>query len=318
MTPMDASLRLRFGAWWTRWAAWHPRDPWSAAWLTLGFAALAGPTLWRLAHAIWPTEEQGHGPLVLLVSCFLLLKRAPDALRQAQPPTAFEMRWAGLLVGLGLLVYVIGRSQAILMAQVGSLIVLLGGLLLLSLGGRGLRPLAFPLLFLLFMIPLPEVLVATVTAPMKSAVSTVAASILQDAGMPVARSGVMLTAGPYQLLVADACAGLTTLFTLEAVGLLYLHLRGHAAWWRNAALAVMVIPIAFAANVLRVITLVLVTLWWGDAVGQGYAHHLAGLTLFVAAVFLLVLTDQILGALHWAWQGLRGRMDGPVRDVLRP
>ncbi|MFZ9433714.1 MAG: hypothetical protein ACO26I_07455, partial [Burkholderiaceae bacterium] len=60
---MDASLRLRFGAWWTRWAAWHPRDPWSAAWLTLGFAALAGPTLWRLAHAIWPTEEQGHGPL---------------------------------------------------------------------------------------------------------------------------------------------------------------------------------------------------------------------------------------------------------------
>ena len=196
------------------------------------------------------------------------------------------------------------------MAEVGSLIFIVGSLVLRALGWSGLRTLAFPLAFLLFMIPLPEALVAAVTAPMKMAVSTVAAWALQWADQPVARAGVMLTAGPYQLLVADACAGLNTLFTLEALGLLYLHLRGHTAWWRNAVMAVLVVPIAFVANVLRVITLVMVTLWWGDAAGQGFAHDLAGMTLFLAALILLVAADTVVGLLAVAGRRWR-RALGP-------
>jgi exosortase B len=284
--------------------------PWSSSLLLLACAALVAPTLWRLSQWVWPADEQGHGPLVLLVSVFLISRRWPQIRQLRIEPSLLDRRVAWTLFAFALLMYALGRSQAILLAEVGALVILTVSLVLLHWGHRAVRLLAFPLAFLVFMVPLPEALVAAVTAPMKSAVSTVAALLLQQAGQPVARSGVMLTAGPYQLLVADACAGLTTLFTLEALGLLYLHLRGHAQWWRNAFMAVMVVPIAFAANVLRVITLVMVTLWWGDAAGQGFAHDLAGLTLFVAALLLLVAMDSLLGVALIAWRAAKLRFSG--------
>ena len=294
--------------------AWWQADPVGTAVLSLGLLALVAPTLWRLAHWVWPSDEQGHGPLVLGVSVWLMIKGWPaGGPRSVSEHAAARVgsddgpgTWGPALaltgLSIALLTYAFGRSQAILMAEVGSLILAVSSLVLLHLGWKGLRALAFPLAFLLFMIPLPEALVAAVTAPMKMAVSTVAAWALQAADQPVARSGVMLTAGPYQLLVADACAGLNTLFTLEALGLLYLHLRGHGAWWRNAVMATLVVPIAFTANVLRVITLVMVTLVWGDAAGQGYAHGLAGMSLFLAALLLLLAADALVGLAAAAWR----------------
>lgn len=280
--------------------------------LAAGLLCLAVPTVWRLAHWVWPSDDQGHGALVLAVSMALVAKRwsaaraAAAAYRAVEPAhqAIVDRRLAWAVIAASLMLYILGRSQAILMAEVGSLIALACAVLLLELGRKGLRVLAFPLAFALFMIPLPEAMVAALTAPMKSAVSTVAAGLLQGMGQPVARSGVMLTAGPYQLLVADACAGLTTLFTLEALGLLYLHLRGYTAWWRNALMAVLVVPISFMANVLRVMTLVMVTLTWGDAAGQGFAHDFAGITLFMAALALLILVDtgvELLSAAGQRW-----------------
>lgn len=298
---------------------WPLVPSWDVLFVGIGILSLMVPTIWRLVHWVWPSDDQGHGPLVLVVSSWLLIRRwaaARAAASSALPSpgeSVADRVMAIALIAISLPLYFMGRSQAILMAEVGSLITLLWALLLMHLGRQGVRVLIFPLAFLLFMIPLPEALVAAVTAPMKSAVSTVAAWLLQGLGQPVARSGVMLTAGPYQLLVADACAGLTTLFTLEALGLLYLHLRGHAAWWRNVAMVVLVVPISFTANVLRVMTLVMVTLYWGDAAGQGFAHDFAGLTLFTAALLLLIGCDAMLGLMSSV-----GRRWWPLEAATKP
>ncbi len=101
------------------------------------------------------------------------------------------------------------------------------------------------------------------------AVSYVAENILFWANYPIARNGVILQIGQYQLLVADACAGLQTLLTLEALGLFYLNLVHHTSVFRNVALAILIIPISFTANVIRVIVLTLITFHYGDAAGQG-------------------------------------------------
>jgi exosortase len=134
-----------------------------------------------------------------------------------------------------------------------------------------------------------------VTQPLKSAVSAVASSLLYQLGYPVGRSGVILTVGPYQLLVADACAGLNSLFTLEALGLLYMNLMQYTSAARNVALALLIVPISFAANVVRVIILVLVTYHFGDAAGQGFVHGFAGMVLFIVALTFILFTDRILG-----------------------
>lgn len=178
---------------------------------------------------------------------------------------------------------------------------MLACIVLLLRGPRQLKAIWFPLFFMCFMVPLPAVVVDTLTAPMKMAVSYVAETVLYAMGYPVARTGVMLVAGPYQLLVADACAGLHTLFTLEALGLFYLNLVKSASVFRNIALAILIVPISFCANVIRVMVLVLITYYFGDEAGQGFLHGFAGMVLFVSALMLIVAVDSLLHLIgrHW-------------------
>ena len=169
------------------------------------------------------------------------------------------------------------------------------GVLLLR-GPKQLRAIWFALFFMCFMVPLPSAVVDALTQPMKTAVSYVAEHVLYWAGYPISRTGVTIQIGPYQLLVADACAGLHTLFTLEALGLLYLNVVRTSSWFRNIGLAIFIVPISFAANVIRVIVLTLITYHFGDAAGQGFLHGFAGMLLFLSALALIIGTDSILRA----------------------
>jgi exosortase len=149
------------------------------------------------------------------------------------------------------------------------------------------------------MVPWPGEWIDAVTQPLKLAVSIVAAELMSLFGLPVGRSGVILAVGPYRLLVADACAGLNSLFTLEALGLLYLNLMNYTSTARKVALAVLIVPIAFTANVVRVIVLTLVTLYFGDEAGQGFVHSFAGMVLFAVALVLILAVDGLLGRLFF-------------------
>jgi exosortase B len=164
-----------------------------------------------------------------------------------------------------------------------------------------LKAMWFPLFFILFMIPLPGVLLDAVTLPMKMAVSYVAESVLFWVGYPIARAGVILQIGPYQLLVADACAGMHTLISLEALGLLYLNVVKHNSLFRNVTLAILIVPISFTANVIRVMVLTLVTYHFGDEAGQGFVHGFAGMVLFIVALMLIMSVDSMLqyGVMRW-------------------
>ena len=101
--------------------------------------------------------------------------------------------------------------------------------------------------------------------------------------------------GPYQLLVADACAGLNSMFTLEALGMLYMNLMRYTNPTRNIVLALLLVPTAFVANIVRVMILVLVTYHFGDEAGQGFVHGFAGMVLFIVALMLMLLLDKVLG-----------------------
>jgi exosortase B len=150
---------------------------------------------------------------------------------------------------------------------------------------------------MIFMVPLPVTIVDMVTLPMKLAVSYVAEQVLALAEYPIGRSGVVLQVGQYKLMVADACAGLHTLLTLEALGLLYLNLVRRNSAFRNFGLALLIIPISFTANVIRVISLCLITFHFGDAAGQGFLHKFAGMALFLSALMLIIGFDTVLHAL---------------------
>jgi exosortase B len=275
----------------------HPLAP--LAVLAVGALALYVPSFVDLFNGIWSTDQQGHGPLVLAIGLWLLWRKREQVLGLPEQP-ALGAGWA--MFAAAMFFYAVGRSQNIQSFEVGSLILLLMSALLLFRGPQSLKAVWFAIFFLLFMVPLPGVVVDTLTQPMKLAVSTVAESILYAFGYPVARTGVILQVGPYQLLVADACAGLNTLLTLEALGLLYLNLVRHESALRNITLAILIVPISFAANVIRVIALTLITFHFGDEAGQGFLHGFAGMVLFLAALSLIIAADTATRAVVRARQ----------------
>ena len=278
LNPMNGSLRSN------PWLPWLP--------IALGLAALYIPTYISLWNGVWNTEEQGHGPLILAVVAWIAWQKR-DSLVAGEPAPSGLLGWP--LLVFGLLLYVLGRSQDILLFEVGSHIPVIAGALLVARGAKPVRALWFALFFIVFMIPLPGIIVDALTNPLKRHVSEIAEQLLYAVGYPIARSGVTLTIGPYQLLVADACSGMHSLYSLTALGLLYLYLMKHASLLRNAILAACIIPIAIGANIVRVIFLVLVTYHLGDEAGQGFLHGFAGMVLFIAALLLLFVIDSALG-----------------------
>lgn len=257
--------------------------------LAIGLLMLYVPTYIGLMQWTWQNSDQSHAPLVVLIVAFLFWNKRHFL--QLNNTTVAERCMGIILIFIGLLSYLLGRSQDIVMLDLGSQLWVLAGLILVYCGYRSLLALWFPIFFIIFMLPLP---LDAITLPMKMAVSHVTEAVLYYFGYPIAREGVILQIGQYQLMVADACAGMQTLISLEALGLLYLNLNKHQSVIRNVMLALLIVPISFFANVIRVITLTLITFHFGNAAGQGFIHGFAGLFLFVVALLLIIVVDTAL------------------------
>ncbi len=263
-------------------------------WLPVAAALLLllVPTYYDFAHTLWDTEEQGHGPMIIAVSAYYAWTRREAMFTSPLHPRALL---GGLCVLVGVLLYVLGRSQGLPYLEAAAPIAVLAGILLVMRGAAALHAWWFPVLFLVFSVPLPNMVVDLVTQPLKNWVSVIAETLLYSAGYPIARIGITLSIGQYQLLVADACSGLNSMFSLSALGVLYLYMMRHTSWLRNLIIIAAILPIAFTANIVRVMVLVLITYHLGDEAGQGFLHGFAGMILFVVALVMLFSLDSLLG-----------------------
>lgn len=262
-------------------------------WLLLvGLSVMFGPTFFDLlVGGEWTEGQNSHGPLVFVISLWLFWKRWDTGLGIEDEPTPI-LAWICLIIASAL--YVAGRALHLVYAEVAAFIWAVGGTVLLTGGARRLKRVMFPLVFMLFMIPLPKFLVGGISGLLKQSVSAAAVDVLAWLDYPVARSGVIITIGQYQLLVADACAGMSNLFMLETLGILYLNLVRARSLLRNVALPILIVPISFVANVGRVVVLALITYYLGDEAGQGFLHGFAGIVLFLFGLSLMIATDSVL------------------------
>jgi len=265
------------------WIEWLP--------VLAGLSVLFVPTFYAAGTTFWQSDDNAHAPIILAVIVWLTWQkraalRADDAARRPVSGIA--------LLVCGLLVYVLGRSQEIALLEIGALAPVAAGTLLAMRGWPALRAFWFPLLFIVFLVPLPGFFVDALTGPLKQHISEIVEQILYSAGYPIARTGVMLTIGQYQMLVADACSGLHTMFSLSALGLLFMYQTARKSVLHNAIMLASILPIAFVANIVRVLVLMLVTYHFGDAAGQGYLHGAAGVVLLMSALAVLLVLDAVL------------------------
>jgi exosortase B len=259
-----------------------------------GMFALTLHTLFfAVDAALWNNDEHSHGPIMLALATWLMWVRWQEfdgKLDGTAPGT-----WVGwVLFAVGVGIYIPSRALNIIYTEVFAFIPMMVGVVALIGGWPLLNKLKFPLFFLIFMVPVPGFVVDPISQFVKLHISIVTAEILWFFGYPIGHTGVVLNIGQYQLLVADACAGMRTLFMLEAMGIFYLNVVRHTSVLRNVMLGIMIVPISFVANMLRVLFLALLTYHFGDEVGQGFLHGFAGIVLFVIALTLTISIDGLL------------------------
>jgi exosortase len=268
--------------------------------LIIGALALAIPTLVRLGEQVWSMEIGAHGPIVLATGAWLLWRKWRPMVAAAKP--GHRLLTIGAAVA-SLALYIFGRAYDFISLEAGGLY----GFLLTMLYGRvGLKAMLanwFPLFYLGLLLPVPGWVIDEFTAPLKLLVSFLATSAVEPLGIPIVREGVTMTVGAYQLLVEDACSGLNSLIGLIAITLFYIYLLRNASPRYAAFLVLLIVPIAIAANVLRIITLILLTYYFGDAVGQGFLHMTAGMVLFAISLMLMFGIDSAVSGLVHRWRG---------------
>jgi exosortase B len=277
----------------TKRIAFGPAElPW---WIAFGgFLAMYLPLYWWAAfseNALWQTDDHAHGALILLVLIWLFWGMR-EAIFAAPTRPSRGLGWT--LFAIGVLLYVVGEVVGIAIFMFGSQPFIVAAILLLLRGPDAIRIAWFAIFYFIFMIPLPGIFVDTVTGPLKQWISIIVVELLYRVGYPIANTGVIITIGQYQMLVADACSGLHSMYSLSALGTLFMYIMGRKGLLHNAIMLASILPIAFVANIVRVIILVLITYHFGDEAGQGFLHGTAGIVLMLVALLLFFALDALL------------------------
>lgn len=268
--------------------------------LIVGFVVLLIPTLQSLGAQVWTRESGAHGPIIAFTGAWLIWRRV-GSLRALAEPGSVLVSSAAFIASL--LIYVFGRMFDFISIEAAGLYLAGLSIMLGLVGPRALLANWFPFFYLGFLVPPPDWVLAVVTGPLKQLVSGAATGLLHAVGMPIAREGVTIYVAQYELLVEDACSGMNSLTGLIAISLLYIYLLRGSAVRYSLVLTALVIPIAVVVNIVRIITLILLTYYFGDEVAQGFAHFAAGIFLFAIALVMVFLVDSLLSrVLPKAWR----------------
>ena len=241
----------------------------------------------------WAADgDYSHGFFVLPLAAFFVWERR-DALRRAvRRPSSL-----GVVVLVGsLLCYIAGVFGSELFLTRVSLIGVAAGLVLFIAGIEHARILAFPLLFLLLMVPLPEIVFSRITFPLQMVASRLGEAAIGASGIPVLREGNVLYLPGRALEVAEACSGIRSLITLAMLAIVLGYFTERRIGVR-VAIVVAAIPIAVLANAIRVAGTGLISYWGSPAAAEGFLHSFSGWIVFVVALVGLLGFQRIVGAL---------------------
>lgn len=257
---------------------------WFAALLVIPYA----PILYRMGVQWANDENMGHGFFVPVIAGYIVWQRRDVLAALPRQPNKLGL----VLVVWGALQSLVATLGAELFtARLSFLIALVGTILYLG-GTRWVKALAFPLLLLLFMIPIPAIIYASLTLKLQTLASQLGELMITAMGIPVLRAGNTLQLPSQTLDVAEACSGIRSLLSLAFLSLVYAYFTDKRVWMRWALLAATV-PIAIGANGIRVAVTGLMSEINTD-LARGAYHEAEGYIVFVVALVALVITHRIL------------------------
>jgi exosortase len=256
---------------------------------TFSLVSLYAGTLSSLARHWASDDDFSHGFFVIPLAAYFLWERRQALLEAPARPSS-----AGLaLAGASLLVFIAGRFGAELYLTRVSLLGVLAGAVLALGGWKRLRIAAFPLAFMLLMVPLPSIVFNQITFPLQGIASSAGEAVIAAAGVPVLREGNILHVPGRALEVVEACSGIRSLMSLLMLAIVLGYFTEPRIWGR-IAIALAAVPIAIVANATRVAGTGLAAYWISPAAAEGFFHSFSGWIVFIVALAGLLLVQRLM------------------------
>jgi exosortase len=260
----------------------------AAGLIVAGLAAVYWQVFVRLIDAWIVDGNYSHGWLIIPIAGYFAWER-----RQKLLSTPIAPSWFGLVVfAFGILVLLAGLIGSELFLSRVSLIFTLAGIVLFLFGWAHLRILAFPLAFLVLMIPIPAIIFNKIAFPLQLFASRVGEAAITAANIPVLREGNVLVLANTSLEVAEACSGIRSLVSLITLGLVFGYFADPRGWVR-ALIVASTVPVAIISNGARVAGTGILAHYYGAAAAEGFFHEFSGWAVFIVA-FLMILAIQRL------------------------
>jgi exosortase len=279
--------RHQFMPWWKNPAAWRGT-------LLLALTAwLYGPILARLVGQWWSDPNFSHGFFVPAFTAYVVWQDWAH-LRTIVPAPS---NWGLPVILLSLVILILGVFGAELFISRMSLLLLIAGIIVFLRGWATLRAVLFPLLFLVLMVPIPAIVFSQITFPLQILASKLSAWLLPLLGVPVLREGNVINLPAMPLEVAEACSGIRSLLSLTTLAIMYGFLLEKRVGIR-ILLGLASIPIAVAANGLRIVGTGLLVQYWDPDKAEGFFHAFSGWLIFVVSLVMLFVFHRFLGMLE--------------------
>ena len=265
-----------------------------SAWLPSSFIAILLAVLYyrvalKLVYDWYTIPDYSHGFLVPFFALFLLWDK-----RKAIASTPIRQSWRGIgLVVLAIAILILGVYGVDLFTARISFVLLLAGLIWTLLGWQMLLQLRFPLLVLVLAIPFPTILFNQITFPLQLFASRIASQTLPLLGVPVLLEGNVIQLPVMKLEVAEACSGIRSLMSLFTLAVFYGYILERTTT-RRVILALASIPIAVAANVVRIVGTGLCVQYWDPDKALGFFHEFSGWVMFVISLGCLYLVHRVM------------------------
>jgi exosortase D (VPLPA-CTERM-specific) len=241
----------------------------------------------------WDSPEYNHGYMIPFVALYLLWLRARALDAQTLPGS-----WFGLiLLVLSLLLLLLGELSAVYAIIQYGFVLGLWAVVTATTGARGLKLLWVPLLYLVFMVPLPSFIATRMTAGLQLISSELGVAVIRAAGLSVFLEGNVIDLGTYKLQVAEACSGMRYLFPLLSFGYLCAVLF-QGRWWQRAVLLVAVVPITILMNSFRIGVIGILVNYYGIEQAEGFLHDFEGWVVFMSCVGILFLIIWIFARME--------------------
>jgi len=242
-----------------------------------------------LTESWFSHSNNSHGVLVPIISTFLIWQKRD----QISKVPVNSSGWGEVILVISMLLYVLSYTGGIAVVSRLMIVSSLIGLILYNFGAAVFSIIQFPLLYLLFMVPVPATLYSLVALPLQIFATKVSTLLIDALSIPVYREGTMLYFMQTHLEVAEQCSGLHSMTSFIMLSFLFAYMLNNK-WWKRIFLVISAIPLAISANIVRVTGTGILANFYGAKVARGFLHEFSGMAVFAFGFILLLIEYSLL------------------------